>query len=520
MKLLQEFKDIFATHQYHRRNLNIEPVKLALKKEAYSHRIAVNQTTLSPAKTRAAEAIAIEHVNSGFYKPIKNSIHNVPYGMLVKRGADGTPDRFKEFYDFRKLNEYVNIRSAKIPTIAQVTQWMEKEPFILLSKFDKKNWYYQIPLHEDDQQFTTTDMPNGKFIHTAFGYGHANGPATGQDLSDIIANKSIDDWSDLMAWIDDDIMKHLMGAEVPQLIGSVRKYFETVREYNALLNPEKLFVFITGVEYVGFIYNNNGKSITKEYRTNLLAMEKPIAQNDLQNALGSVQFIAPFTPYLAIVLYWLNQLQQNLPTAKRVQTKKTKLKWNKTADEAWRMLKVLIKYTKMVYFVQQDGILLLRGDACSIAMANILYQLQKDVNNEKIWRICGYYSKQFPSHLINHRIWVKEGLTVAWGCKHFAPYLLPRRFWINTDHKKLIKLFTEENINYLNPIIYRLRVFLSQYSFEIRHVDGLQLPLADQMSRNRIKMDDLKLTIWKHKEKTVRDWKKIVQNDSKQIYKK
>ena len=60
----------------------------------------------------------------------------------------------------------------------------------------------------------------------------------------------------LMAWIDDDIMKHLLGAEVPQLIGSVRKYFETVREYNALLNPEKLFVFITGVEYVGFIYNH------------------------------------------------------------------------------------------------------------------------------------------------------------------------------------------------------------------------------------------------------------------------
>ena len=42
-------------------------------------------------------------------------------------------------YDFRKLNKYVNVRSAKIPTIPQVTQWMGKEPFMLLSKFDKKN---------------------------------------------------------------------------------------------------------------------------------------------------------------------------------------------------------------------------------------------------------------------------------------------------------------------------------------------------------------------------------------------
>ena len=384
MKLLNEFKDIFATHQYHRRNLNIEPVKLGLKEEAYKNRIAITQPTLSQAKTKAAEAIAVEHVNSGFFVPDTTSIHNVPYGLLIKRGADGTPDRFKEFYDFRELNKYVNIRSAKIPTIPQVTQWMEKAPFILLSKFDKKNWYYQIPLHKDDQQFTSTKMPNGRFIHTAFGYGHANGPATGQDLSDKIANESIDEWNDMMAWIDDDIMKHLLGAGVPELIGSVRNYFLTVRKYNALLNPEKVFPFITGVEYVGFIYNNNGKEITKEYKTNLLSMEKPTTQHDLQNVLGSVQFIAPFTPYLAIVLYWLNQLQQKLPTAKRAQAKKTKLKWNPTAEEAWKMLKKLIKYAKMVYFVTHDGILLLRGDACSIAMANILYQWQKDKNGNRI----------------------------------------------------------------------------------------------------------------------------------------
>ena len=101
----------------------------------------------------------------------------------------------------------------------------------------------------------------------------------------------------------------------------------------------ELFVFITGVEYVGLIYNNNGKEITKEYKANLLIMETSITQNDLQNVMGSVQFIAPFTPYLAVVLYWLNSLQKNLPTAKRAQAKKTKLKWNKMADEAWIMLK-------------------------------------------------------------------------------------------------------------------------------------------------------------------------------------
>ena len=95
-------------------------------------------------------------------------------------------------------------------------------------------------MDERDQQFTCTDMLNGKFIHTALGYGHGNGPAIRQDLSDTIAIKSVTNWSDLMAWIDDDIMKHFHGSSVRDLIYSVKKYFQTVREYNALLNPEKL----------------------------------------------------------------------------------------------------------------------------------------------------------------------------------------------------------------------------------------------------------------------------------------
>ena len=144
-QLLKEYDDIFAKYQYDRRDLNVAPIKLGFRPEAYTHSIKGHQPTLSTAKTKAATAIAQEHVKSGFFKPNTTSIHRVPYGLLVKRGADGTPDRFKEFYDFRKLNEYVNVRSANIPTIPQVTQWMEKQPFMLLSKFDKKNWYYQFP---------------------------------------------------------------------------------------------------------------------------------------------------------------------------------------------------------------------------------------------------------------------------------------------------------------------------------------------------------------------------------------
>ena len=41
--------------------------------------------------------------------------------------------------------------------------------------------------------------------------------------------------------------------------------------------------------------------------------------------------------------------------------------------------------------------------------------------------------------------------------------------------------------------------------------------LNEPLCRNKIKLDDLKLTIWKHKEKTIRDWKQPKPTAGKQV---
>ena len=81
-----------------------------------------------------------------------------------------------------------------------------------------------------------------------------------------------------MAWIDDDIMKHFHGSLVKDLIYSVRKYFLTVREFNALLNPEKLSFAKSEIEFAGrfctaktiCITGSNGKTTTTMLTYHLL----------------------------------------------------------------------------------------------------------------------------------------------------------------------------------------------------------------------------------------------------------
>ena len=297
----------------------------------------------------------------------------------------------------------------------EVKQWVEKDEFIYFSKFDKKNWFNQFPLHEDDKQLVQTLTPRGTRMHTAMGYGHANGPHIGQNQSDKQAIESeVENKSKVIAWVDDDLMKHLRGSTRYDLIYCIRKYFLKCRKYDALLNPEKIFPFLTGLEFVGIQFQTYGQQLTESFKTNILQLKKPITVNDYQNFSGTTIFDAPFTPYYGIVMYWLHDLVKNLPTLKKAKAKKTKLIWNERAELAFDLIKKLLASTSIIYYVQKNGQILLRGDSCSVGMSSLMYQKQMDEFGDLVWRLCGVFSKQFPNHIINHHINIKEALAITW----------------------------------------------------------------------------------------------------------
>ena len=54
---------------------------------------------------------------------------------------------------------------------------------------------------------------------------------------------------------------------------------------------------------------------------------------------------------------------------------------------------------------------------------------------------------------------------------------------METEHKRLVPLFGSKNLDELPPGIRRFRMRLMKYSFNVRHIPGKELVIADTLSR-------------------------------------
>jgi len=98
---------------------------------------------------------------------------------------------------------------------------------------------------------------------------------------------------------------------------------------------------------------------------------------------------------------------------------------------------------------------------------------------------------------VMHACMVHEARGIVQACQTWPFYLMKRKFIIATDNKPVASLFTD-SYKKLNAItqrqLLRLRVMIRPFSFEIRHVPGINNELADGLSRNYIKIkEELKI---------------------------
>ena len=84
----------------------------------------------------------------------------------------------------------------------------------------------------------------------------------------------------------------------------------------------------------------------------------------------------------------------------------------------------------------------------------------------------------------------KEALATTWACKKFTSYILGKKFLIETDHKPLVPLLGNKSLHSLPPRILRFRLRLACFEYEISHVPGKSLVMADTLSRSPIQSTD------------------------------
>ena len=89
----------------------------------------------------------------------------------------------------------------------------------------------------------------------------------------------------------------------------------------------------------------------------------------------------------------------------------------------------------------------------------------------------------------------KKHLRRLGRARNLTTVILGKDILIERDHKPLVLLFGLENVDELPPRIQRFRMRLMKYSFNICHIPGKDLVIADTLSRAPIRKSPTKTDI-------------------------
>jgi hypothetical protein len=84
----------------------------------------------------------------------------------------------------------------------------------------------------------------------------------------------------------------------------------------------------------------------------------------------------------------------------------------------------------------------------------------------------------------------QEAFAVVKAITHWDSLLLGHPFVVETDHKNLCFLYKSDN-----PKVVRWRTRLSEYSFEVHHIAGIDNPVADALSHAAVEYTQFKFPL-------------------------
>ena len=122
----------------------------------------------------------------------------------------------------------------------------------------------------------------------------------------------------------------------------------------------------------------------------------------------------------------------------------------------------------------------LMTDASVTAVGAVLHQHMKGS-----WHPISFFSKKMTSKEKHYSTFDRELLAVYLAIKHFRHFLEGREFHVFTDHKPLTFALNTHSDRH-SPHQARQLNYISQFTSNIRHIQGSDNPVADALSHIEI----------------------------------
>jgi hypothetical protein len=262
----------------------------------------------------------------------------------------------------------------------------------------------------------------------------------------------------------DDILVHASTED--SLIERLDIVFSRFRKHKITLNPEKCFLGMSEVDFVGHVISEHGITFTKDRIKKVLDIPPPTHEKGLKKFLGVANYFHNHIRNHSILVQPLQKLVHDY-------TPSRKLAWTPEAIAAFDNIKNEINNCPVLSFIDELAPVFLHTDASDYGIGGYLFQLV-DEKEQPI----AFMSKALNERESRWSTPEKECFAIFYSLVKFEYLLRDIHFCIRTDHKNLTYLNESAN-----PKVNRWKIKIQHFNFDIEYIPGPVNIIADSLSR-------------------------------------
>ena len=361
--------------------------------------------------------------------------------------------------DLTKLNAAVRRERHILPSVEHLLGQMSGAR--VFSKIDANSGFHQIPLSQSSQLLTTFITPFGRYAYQRLPFGISSGP----ELFQREMSRILEGLEGVVCLMDDVV---IFGRSQDEHDKRLRTALDALVLSGITLNRAKCVFNKSQIEFIGQVVSEHGVTASEDKLSAIKQMKTPEDIHELRRFLGMVQQLGKFAPNLSEITEPLRCLL----------SVKNPWYWGPDQTRSFNETKALLVKSPVLALYDVSLPTKITADSSSYGLGAVLTQ-----QHPEGWRPVAYASRTLTTTEQRYAQIEKEALAATWACEKFEDYILGLKFTLESDHKPLIPLLGQKDIEQLPPRLQRLRLRLMRYTFEIVHIPGKDLKTADTLSR-------------------------------------
>lgn len=387
------------------------------------------------------------------------SPYNSPLWIVPKKEDSQGLKRWRLVIDYRALNEKTIGDAYPLPNIEEILEQLGGAKYFTI--FDLAQGFHQIPMTSEDAHKTAFSTPYGHYQFQRMPFGLKNAPATFQRLMDTVLMGL--QGNEVFVYLD-DIVIYARSLEEHSI--KIRKVLKRLKAANLTLQPDKCTFLRKEVAYLGHIISTEGVKPDPKKIHAVRNFPTPRNAKNIKQFLGLSGYYRRFIPDFSRTAKPLTDLLK----------KDTKFAWNENQQYAFDTLIEALCSKPILQYPNFSEEFVLSTDASGYAIGGVLSQ---GATGKEL--PIAYASRTLSDAENRYSTIEKECLAIVYCLSHFRQYLYGRKFTVITDHRPLVWL---HSIKDPSSRLWKWRLRLSEYEFEIRYKPGKVNSNADALSRN------------------------------------